>query len=190
MNSFTKWVLGGVATVAVAGLVFAGPAIAAGNFGPGMMRAAAEGGRNVGPMGNMMAMHNIMAPLMSQMPAMHEQAIGELSTLLGMTPEEITKAMSEGKSMAQLAEEKGVAIGEIRALMTRNMNAFLDKMVEQGQLSREDAGRVKGFMEQNVDSCLSGGMGGMMGGMMSGSANMLDMMKSMMGGTFGPTQSR
>ncbi len=174
MTKRTKWILGGVAALAVSGLIYAMPALAAGNgygyggpaFGYGMMQARG---------GDMATMHNAMYPLMSQMPAIRDQVMGEVAALLDMTADDLYADLGEGKSLADIAAEKGVAIGQIRALMTQNMKAFLDQWVDEGSVTRAQAGRWLGFMEQNLDACLAGQMGGMVGmmgsyGMMGGYA--------------------
>jgi hypothetical protein len=170
MTKTMKWLLGGAAALAVAGAAYAIPALAAGN-GSGMMAGYGMMG-GYGMMqargGNMAAMHSTMMPLMGKMAAMHDQVMGEVAGLLNMTVEDLTKAMAEGKSLTALAEEKGVAVGEIRAVMTRSMKAFLDQLVEEGSITREQAAQWLGFMEKHLEYCLTGNMGAMMG--MMGSA--------------------
>lgn len=155
MTKTVKWIVSGLAAVVVAGAVYAVPVLAE-ERSPRMM----SGRMMAGPMG-MMEMHSLMAPLMNEMPAMHNEMMPEIAKLFGMTAEELTQAVSEGKSMAQLAEEKGVAMGEVRAAMTRGMKTFLDRLVDEQKISKEQVGKLLGFMEKNMDNCPSG-QGGMM----------------------------
>lgn len=161
MTKTTKWLLGGVAALAVSGLLYTMPALAAGKgngFGYGMMQAFG---------GDMMAMHNTMAPLMGQMPAIHNEMMDGLADLLDLSADELNTALNSGKSLTQIAEEQGVAIGQVRAFMTQNMKDLLDRLVEAGSLTKAQAGQMLGYMEANLEACLSGQIGGMMS-MMSG----------------------
>lgn len=156
MNTKTRWILGGMAALAVAGLVYARPVLAAPGWG-GMMH---NGMTHNGMIGSgMMGRHAMMS---GNMPAMHAQSMGEVSALLGMTADELTQAMSQGKTIAQLAAEKNVAVGEIRALMTRQMKSHLDQQVADNQLPQAQAAEMLSMMERNSAACMSGG--GMMGG--------------------------
>lgn len=168
MNGTTRWVLGGIVALAVAGAAYVLPAMAAESsvpFGPGRM------GFHAGMMsGDMSAMHNQMAPLMAQMGTMHQTVMGDVAALLGMSVEELDQAMADGKSLTALAEEKKVAIGEIRAVMTKAMKSLLDAQVEAGTITQAQAAQMLAMHEQNFGSCSSGGgmMGGGMQGMMQG----------------------
>lgn len=171
MRANAKWILGGVAALAIAGAIYAGPVLAANGYG--MMGATGSGNGGHGMMsgsmmgGDMMAMHNVMMPLMSQMPAMHSEMMGEVGKLLGLTEEELTQAMANGKTLLDIAAEKNVAPGEIRSTMTRGMKAFLDRLTAEGAITEAQVGQMLGFMEKNLESCLSGNMSEMMS-MMSG----------------------
>jgi len=180
MNKISKWALGGVAAVAVAGLIYAAPVLAAGGYGmmgsagtAGMMSgagaAAMMNGQGSAMMqGNMAEMHNLMAPLMNEMPKIHTQVMGDVAGRLGLTADDLFKAMADGKSLAQIAADKNVAVGEVRAAMTTSMKTALDQLVEAKQLTADQSGKILGYMEQNLEACLNGAGGGMMGGFVSG----------------------
>lgn len=178
MKRITVWVLGGAAALVVTGLAFAMPALAEDKAPPS---PAAPGFSMMQSHGGMAAMHSVMMPLMSQMPAMHEQVMGDVARQLGMTLDELNQAMTE-KSLATIADEKGVAIGEVRANMTSGMKTFLDKLVAEKTITEDQAGQILGLMEKNLESCLTGEMGSMMGSGMMGSGMMSG---GMMGGGTG-----
>ena len=167
MNTTAKWMLGGVAALTVAGLIYAAPVLAAGGYGAMSGQAS---GMMQGIQGNTAEMHSVMAPLMSVMPKIHTQVMGDVAGRLGLTTDDLFNAMADGQSLAQIAADKNVAIGDVRAIMTGSMKAALDQLVEAKQLTAEQAGRMLGYMEQNLTSCLNGTGGGMMGagGMMDG----------------------
>lgn len=179
MKATSKWILGGVASLAIAGAVFAGPALAA--DGSSMMGSMMNGAMSSMMGSDMMEMHNTMAPLMAQMPAMQTEMMGEVGKLFGMTGDELTQATKDGKSLLDLAAEKNVAPGEIRATMTRGMQAFLDRAVTDGSITQAQAGKILGYMEKRMDACLSSDMSNMMSMMSSG--DMSSHHSSMMGGS-------
>lgn len=168
MTKTMRWVLGGAAAITISGAAFVAPVLASGGrmmAGVGMMHGAGS---------DMAAMHGAMHPLMGQMPAMHQQVMGDVGQLFGMTADELTQALAGGKTLAVLAEEKNVPIGDVRATMTKSMKNVLDQLVEAKTITAEQAGQMLGFMEQNMDACLTGSMSDIMqqmmgsGGMMSG----------------------
>ncbi|MFZ5827530.1 MAG: hypothetical protein ACOY94_24775 [Bacillota bacterium] len=180
MTNRTRWIVGGVAALVISGALFAVPALAQergyGMFGSmqSMMSSmhGAMSSMHGAMSGDMAAMHGAMAPLMDQMGPMHEQMMGEVAALFDMTAEELNAAMAEGKSLAQLAEEKNVAPGEIQSLMTRGMKAFVDQAVEAGTITREQANQMFQHHQQHSASCVSGDHNAMMNsmhGMMGGS---------------------
>lgn len=178
MTRMTMWILGGVAALAATGLAFAMPALAE-EKAPNI--PTVPGFNVMQSYGDMAAMHNVMMPLMNQMPVMHDQVMGEVARHLGITLDELNQAMQE-KSLTTIAGEKGVAIGEIRATMTSGMKTFLDKLVVDKAITREQAGQILGFMEKNLEWCLTGEMGSMLGSGMMGSGTTGG---NMMGGAAG-----
>lgn len=156
MTRTTKWSLALTAALASVGLIFAVPALAQEHgFGH---RAMMSGG--------MAAMHNSMMPLMSEMQSMHTEMHGDVAEFLGMTRGELNAALADGSSLDDLAADKGIPFGEVQALMTNRMKAFVDRAVEAGSLSREQADQMLQYHGQYNGGCHAGRSGGMMGGMM------------------------
>lgn len=117
--------IGGVGALAISGLIYVLPAAAGGTWSGRMGDGGMLGGRMMG--GDMAAMHDLAAPVMSQMPAMHSEVMPGVSKLLGMSTDELDKAMGEGKSLAQIAREKNVTLEDLQAVKVKGMNAFLDR---------------------------------------------------------------
>lgn len=162
MKATSKWIFGGAAALVFTGLIYAGPALAAGEYG--MMGGQGSNGHGHSMVsGEMTAMHNVMIPLMSQMPAMHTEVMGVVGKLLGLTEAELVQAMGSGKSLLDIAAEKNVAPGELRTTMTRGMKAILDRLLTEGTVTEAQAGQILGYMEKNLESCLTGNMSGMTG---------------------------
>lgn len=163
MTRTTKWSLALTAALASAGLIFTVPALAQENgFSP---RAMMNGG--------MAAMHNSMMPLMSEMPTMHTEMLGDVAAFLGMSVDELNGALAEGRSLTELAVEKGRSFEEAQALMTDSMKAFVQRAVEAGSITQAQADQMLQYHEQYSGSCHAVQSGGMMGGMMGGMRNMM-----------------
>jgi len=84
-----------------------------------------------------------------------EAALEAAAEVLGMTPEELSTQLWGGKTLADLAEEKGVDLEDIRAAVeTARETAFRDSIaqaVEDGKITQENAdwlleGLDKGFL--------------------------------------------
>ncbi len=110
-------VVGAVALLAV-GLWLLAPATVAATMGGGVAHGGMTGGGMMG--GDVQAMHRQMGALAAQMQAHHQQVMAVVAQKLGMTVAELTAALEGGKTMAALAQEKGVAWAEIEALMMAN----------------------------------------------------------------------
>jgi len=89
-----------------------------------------------------------------------------LATALGMTPEELREALQSGKTIAQIAEEQGKSLDDVKDAMIAGFEKHLDEHVADGTLTREQADlRLEGFtsrLDQIVQKAgpLRGGPGG------------------------------
>jgi hypothetical protein len=71
---------------------------------------------------------------------------------LGISSDELYALRSEGKSIAQIAEEKGVALDDVTASMLATHKAGLDERVQAGTLTQEQADAMLGFMQTRIDA--------------------------------------
>jgi hypothetical protein len=88
---------------------------------------------------------------------LHDQAsLDAAAEALGMTADELSDQLWGGKTLADLAEEKGVALSDVRAAVeTAQKTAFRDSIaqaVEEGVITQEHAdwlleGLDKGFLD-------------------------------------------
>lgn len=69
-------------------------------------------------------------------------ALGELAGFLGMTPEDFWAALRSGKSVAQVAQEKGKTRQEVIDFLTAKVKERLDKAVQDGKITRERADQI------------------------------------------------
>jgi lambda repressor-like predicted transcriptional regulator len=95
----------------------------------------------------------------------------EVAALLGMTAEEIHAERLAGKSLAQIAQSKGVSTDTLVATMLTAKKAALQQAVTDGKLTQAQADlmveRMMAQMKIMVERTTTGPMGGrgMMGGM-------------------------
>jgi hypothetical protein len=70
---------------------------------------------------------------------MHEQIWTAVAQKLGMTYDELTQAVQNGRTIAQLAEAKGVKLEDLQKAATDAAKAALDDLVKQGTLTQVQA---------------------------------------------------
>jgi hypothetical protein len=95
-----------------------------------------------------------------------------IADALGMTVAELKAARSEGKSVADLAEAKGVKVETIVAKMVESRKADLEKLVKDGKMTQEQMDtmlkNMESMMKNAVESDGFGPMNGGKNGMMNG----------------------
>lgn len=106
----------------------------------------------------------------------------DLEELLGISHADIYAAMVEGKSLVNIAAEKGVSEAQLTQALLDGRRAGLDRAVENGQLAQAQADEMYRFMETNIKAMVNApgmasmhgargimgrfgmGLGGLMGG--------------------------
>jgi len=157
-------VLVGVVAVAAVGarVVFAQDPTPTPEFGPGWMmgryrQSGQDGGTGFGMMGGrgmmgryrqsgqdgdgwewMQAMHGWM----SSGGGMHTAVWQTLTETLGMTSDELYAEVDSGKTLTQVAEEKGVSRADLAAALETAHQQSLDKAVADGVLTQEQADSI------------------------------------------------
>lgn len=92
----------------------------------------------------------------------------ELTDLLGMTAEELQAERLAGKSLAQIAESKGVTVEEMVEVMVAARKAELAQRVADGDLTQERADFMLERMETQVQSMIERTNAGAPAGTMMG----------------------
>ena len=116
--------------------------------------------------GGMAAMH----AWMRQDGGFHDTVWVALSRQLGLTSAELTAQLKDGKTLAQIAQEKGVSTKDLAATMETTMKAGLAQAVKDGKLTQEQADQMLKNMDgqyewmiTNMGAGMMGAGGGMMG---------------------------
>lgn len=76
-----------------------------------------------------------------------------LKDKLGMTDEEITAGFNSGKTMYDLAKEKGMTEDEFKEALLEERNKGIDKAVTDGTITKEEGDSMKETLANNMDNC-------------------------------------
>jgi uncharacterized protein (DUF433 family) len=79
-------------------------------------------------------------------------SIDDAATALGISRQELIEELESGKSIAQIAEEKGKNLDDVKAAMVADANARIDRAVGEGQLTAEKAAELKAGLAEKVDN--------------------------------------
>ena len=71
-----------------------------------------------------------------------------------VTPEQIRTEIQAGKSLAQIAQEKGVSRDALKAKILETQKARLDAAVAAGRMTAEQAQQAAARMSANIDRML------------------------------------
>ncbi len=91
-----------------------------------------------------------------------------LAEVLGLTVEELHEALSDGQSIAELAEAQGVALEDLVDALMASMLERIQQKVDDGRISQEQADEQITQMEEHMLQMLESGSEQMPGGMNRG----------------------
>jgi hypothetical protein len=129
-----------------------------GMMGRGMMGGSMMTGAN----------HAQMHGAMMGANGMHEQVWTAIAAELDMTYAELNTAVQNGQTVAQLAEDKGVSLDELKTAAKNAYQAASADLVEQGVLTQEQADWMLDHMDDMPMFNFDQGFGSAPGGMMHG----------------------
>jgi hypothetical protein len=174
MKRFAIVALLAVALVAVVGgTALAAPMLQAGfpmrpggMMGFGHMGSGMMGSGHMGP--GMMGQGHMGSGHMDMGSMMHD----DLETLLGISHEQIHEAHLAGKSLAEIAAERGVGEAQLIDALIQGREAALAEAVASGRITQQAADQMLNTMKGHITAMVrSQGMGP---GMMHGSGNLSD----------------
>jgi len=76
-----------------------------------------------------------------------------LKNNLGMTDKEITDGLNSGKTMYDLAKEKGMTEEQFKAALLEEKNKAVDKAVADGKITEEEGAAMKETLKNNIENC-------------------------------------
>jgi hypothetical protein len=78
----------------------------------------------------------------------------QLATILGITPEQLRTEFQAGKSIAQIAQEKGISRDTLKQKILDARKAELDAAVQAGRLTAAQRDQIMARMTANIDRML------------------------------------
>lgn len=76
-----------------------------------------------------------------------------LKNKLNLSQEEITAALNEGKSLHDLAIEKGLTEEALKEALIEEKSNSIDKAVSDGKITSEEAATLKEKIKENINNC-------------------------------------
>jgi ribosomal protein S20 len=76
-----------------------------------------------------------------------------LKNKLGLTDKDITDARNSGKTLYDLAEEKGMSQDQIKSSMLDERYKAIDEAVNKGTITREEGEKLKAVLKANIENC-------------------------------------
>ena len=80
---------------------------------------------------------------------------GVVSELLGLTREEIHDLRLDGKSLVEIAAAQGVSEDELVTAIITARQEIIQQRVTDGKITQEQADRILGVMEQNIQTMIN-----------------------------------
>ena len=78
---------------------------------------------------------------------MHQQVTAAVAQKLGMTTDELTKALQSGQTIDQIAQSKGVSLDDLKKVATDAMKTELDALVKQGTITQQQEDKMLSGMQ-------------------------------------------
>lgn len=77
--------------------------------------------------------------------------VSDITSFLGLTPEELQQEMDSGQSLGDIADDAGITRPELEDFLMTTFEERLDRAVDSGEISDRQAGRLFQRFERNVD---------------------------------------
>jgi len=88
-------------------------------------------------------------------PGMRE-GLDAAASALGMTADELRTELQSGKSVAQVAQDRGVNLDDVKNAIVTEATGRIDQAVSAGKLTQEQADKAKAALGQRIDDLLNG----------------------------------
>ncbi len=80
-----------------------------------------------------------------------DHTVEAAATVLGLELEELVDELKDGKTLAEVAEEQGMAAEEFESALLAEVQQELDALVADDKLTQEQADAIYGHVEENID---------------------------------------
>ncbi|WP_258360503.1 hypothetical protein [Moorella sulfitireducens (nom. illeg.)] len=72
----------------------------------------------------------------------------DIANVLGITPQELRQELQDGKTLEQIAAEKGLTLDQLKEKLINEAKTKLDEAVASGKLTRDKADKILSGLEQ------------------------------------------
>jgi uncharacterized protein YidB (DUF937 family) len=83
----------------------------------------------------------------------YDTMISVLKNKLGLTDADINYARNSGKTLYELAEEKGLTADQLKSALYEERAEAIDDAVSNGTITKEQGDTLKANMKLNIDNC-------------------------------------
>jgi ribosomal protein S20 len=83
----------------------------------------------------------------------YDSMISVLKNKLGLTDTDINNARSSGKTLYELAEEKGLTAEQLKTALYDERVKAIDDAVNKGTITKEQGDTLKENLKSNIDNC-------------------------------------
>jgi len=87
------------------------------------------------------------------------QVMDAAATVLGMSVDDLMTELKDGKSLADVAEAKGISVEKLTTDLLAQVKTQLDGLVSDGKLTQEQADNIYTQTESNIDPIVSDTLG-------------------------------
>jgi ribosomal protein S20 len=82
------------------------------------------------------------------------------ASYLGMSQDELRSELASGKTLAQIAKDKGKSVDGLVQALVKDAEAKIDAAVTSGRLTKDQAAKAKSMLEQAVTALVNGKLPG------------------------------
>jgi len=75
--------------------------------------------------------------------------------VLGMSADELKAELRQGKSLAQVAQEKGIGTDDFKSRLLSQVDQQLAQLVQQGRLTQQQADQLGQSIRDNIDAIVN-----------------------------------
>ena len=87
---------------------------------------------------------------------MRGEGLDAAATALGVTDDELHTALESGKSIADVAKDKGVSVDKVIDAMVKDATTHIDQAVTDGKLTSDQAAQIKADLKTRITAMVNG----------------------------------
>ncbi|HXG42312.1 MAG TPA: hypothetical protein VNL95_06260 [Dehalococcoidia bacterium] len=85
----------------------------------------------------------------------HGVVLQSAAQVLGMSTDDLTAQLRQGKSLAQVAQEHGISTDDFKSRLLSQVDQQLSQLVQQGRLTQQQADQLKQRIHDNIDAIVN-----------------------------------